>query len=374
MQTPLQKNRHLTKLHYSVLFIVTVLVIFCHTSQSVASSPEVTKEKIKHVICSGAGCLRLLTYLQAEDMVVAVDDIESRRKRFDARPYSLANPQFKELPVFGQFRGHDNPELIMALEPQPQVIFKTYGSSMGYDPKELEEKTGIPVIVLNYGNLGTLRPQLFASLRKMGQILNREKRAEDVIGFVENIIEDLARRTENVAQQERPSAFVGGVAFKGPHGFQSTEPGYPPFTFVNAVNPAFDRGLSGKELSHSNVSVEMIIEWNPDFLFLDLSTLQLGDKAGGLFELKTSPAYQSLSAVQSGNVYGLLPYNWYSKNYGSILANAYYIGKLLYPENFKDIDPKKKADEIYTFLVGKPVFPMMNKMFANMAYEKIMVK
>jgi iron complex transport system substrate-binding protein len=80
-------------------------------------------DDVRRVICSGTGCLRLLTYMQAQDLAVAADDIESRRNRFDARPYALANPQLKDLPVFGQFRGQDNPELILTLDPQPQVIF-----------------------------------------------------------------------------------------------------------------------------------------------------------------------------------------------------------------------------------------------------------
>ena len=69
-------------------------------------------EHVERVICSGSGCLRLLTYLQAQDKIVAVDDIERRRRRLDARPYALANPQFKTYPMFGEFRGHDHPELI----------------------------------------------------------------------------------------------------------------------------------------------------------------------------------------------------------------------------------------------------------------------
>ncbi len=258
------------KFHWSGIVVAALLVVFSQYSSAMAASSDVKTEQVKHVICSGAGCLRLLSYLGAEDLVVAVDDMESKRRRFDARPYALANPQFKKLPIFGQFRGHDNPELIMTLEPRPQVIFKTYGSSMGFDPAELEEKTGIPVVVLRYGNLGRLRPQLFASLRKMGQILGREERAEEVIAFIEDTIKDLQHRTKDIPQKARRSAFVGGVAFKGPHGFQSTEPGYPPFSFVNVVNPAFDTTLSGKELSQSNVSVEMILKWDPDFLFLDL--------------------------------------------------------------------------------------------------------
>ena len=57
-------------------------------------------EKIDRIICSGSGCLRLITYFNAQDLVVAVDDIEKRTKKFDARPYFLANPQYKKLPVF----------------------------------------------------------------------------------------------------------------------------------------------------------------------------------------------------------------------------------------------------------------------------------
>jgi len=327
-------------------------------------------DTVDQVICSGPGALRLLTYLQAQDMAVAVDDIETRRNQFDARPYALANPQFKKLPTFGEFRGHDNPELILTLSPQPQVILKTYGT-MGHDPVELQEKTGIPVVVLEYGDLGKARPKFFQALRIMGEVVGRSDRAEEVVSFFEERIADLAKRSKDGA--DLPSAYIGGVASKGPHGYQSTEPGYPPFGFVGLPNVANTGGLKGKELAHTDVAKEKIVEWNPDLLFLDLSSEQLGPKASALFELRTDPAYQSLSAVQKGHVYGLLPYNWYSRNFGSILANAYYIGSLVHPEAFKDVDPGQTADEIYSFLVDKPVFQEMNALFGGMAYQPVPV-
>ena len=327
-------------------------------------------ESVQRVICSGPGALRLLVYLQAQEAVVAVDDIEKRRSQFDARPYGMSNPQLKSLPMFGQFRGYDNPELILALNPQPQLIFKTY-PTMGHDPVELQQKTGIPVVILNYGDLGDNRQDLYQALRIMGQCMNKEKRAEEVVDFFESHINDLKKRVEGIPESSRPSCYVGGIAFKGPHGFQSTEPAYPPFGFVQARNVAFDPATQVKALRHSNVSKEKIVEWDPDFLFLDLSSLQMGDEAGALYELKTDPAYQNLTAVKKGNVYGLLPYNWYAQNFGSILANGYFLGKLLYPGRFRDIDPQAKADEIYTFLVGKPVFGQMDSMFHGMVFKRI---
>ena len=325
---------------------------------------------VKHVICSGAGALRLLTYLGAQDRIVAVDDLEKKHRRFDARPYALANPQFKDLPVFGEFRGHDHPERILSLDPLPQVIFKT-NATTGHDPVALSRKTGVPVVVLNYGNLGRNRNNLYQSLRIMGEVLGKTQRAEKIIWFFQSMIDDLQSRTQDIPEDKRPGCFVGGIAYRGPHGYQSTEPTYPPFAFTNARNLAYSPSMKLKPLQQSSIAKEKIVVWDPDVLFLDLSTLQMGDKAGGLYELKTDPAYRKLRAVQEGKVYGVLPYNWYTQNFGSIFANAYFIGKLLYPEKFEDIDPVEKADEIYTFLVDKTVFQEMNATFQHLAFQQI---
>ena len=330
---------------------------------SLAHSPE-------HVICSGPGCLRLLTYLEAEDRVVAVDDMEGRRARFDARPYALANPQFAELPLFGEFRGYDNPELIAALAPQPQVIFKTF-STMGTDPAELQRKTGIPVVVLEYGDLLAYREDFYASLRVMAAVMDRERRAEEVISFFEEGIADLKRRSAGIPEAERRTCYVAGIAYRGPQGMQSTEPMYPPFMFVNADNVAYDPSKSVSELQHADMAKEQIVAWDPDVLFIDASTVQSDAQASALYELAHDPAYTELSAVRKGEVHGVLPYNWYTGNCGSILADAYFVGKVLYPGRFEDVEPAEKADEIYRFLVGKAVFQRMKEAFGDLPFERI---
>jgi iron complex transport system substrate-binding protein len=365
-----------------LLLISFILPISCKKNNNKKNKIKITDalkreveipDKTQHIICSGAGCLRLITYLEAEDMVIAVDDVEKRKNIFDARPYALANPQFKNFPLFGEFRGHDNPELILALDPLPDVIFKTYSQS-GYDPIELQNKTGIPVIILKYGDLGSNIEDFYNALKIMGKILNKEKRADNIISFFNDCINDLNERTKNITDNKKKSCFVGGIAYRGPHGLQSTEPAYPPFKMVNADNKAYDKTKSPKELTHADVAKEKIIEWDPEIIFIDLSTLQLDIKANALYEIKNDPVYKELGAVKNGNIYGLLPYNWYTGNFGSIIADAYYIGKILYPDSFKDIEPEKKADEIYTFLVKKPVFKKMNEDFNNLAFKKISLK
>ncbi len=321
-------------------------------------------EKIESVICSGPGCLRLLVYLKAQDKIVAVDTMEKKETFFDLRPYAVVNPQFKKYPVFGELRGVDNPELIMGLDPCPQVIFKTF-PSMGYDPVELENKTGIPVVVLNYGDLLTHRKDFFNALTIMGKVMNKRDRAEELISFFKGQINELQQRTSDIPDVEKKSCYVGGIAFKGAHGVLSTEPLYPPFYFINAKN-VVPVSKTGNNLSYSVISKESLVKWDPQIVFLDISTLQMGNNAGGLHELKTDPVYQILTAVQNSDVFGILPYNWYTRNFGSILADAWYAGTVLYPGRFSDVVPAKKADEIYTFLLGKPVPSLVGKAFKKL--------
>ncbi|NDV24017.1 iron ABC transporter substrate-binding protein [Desulfovibrio sp. JC022] len=359
--------------------LLSLLITLCISLPAFAGTRVITDmagrtveipDKVDRVICSGPGCLRYLTYIQGQDMIVGVDSIEHRKTRFDARPYAIANPQFKKMPLIGEFRGHDNPELILGLEPQPQVIFKTY-KDMGYDPDELQAKTGIPVVCLSYASLAAKREAIYKSLQLMGEVIGKQERAKEVCEFMESKITDLKSRTADIPKDKRRNCYVGGIAKKGPHGFQSTEPAYPPFRFVNALNVACPPKGKGKPLQHATVSKEQIVAWNPEILFVDISTSQLGENAGAIHEIKTDPAYQSLDAVTSDKVYTVLPYNWYSRNYGSIIADAYYVGKVLYPERFEDIDPAAEADDIYNFMVGAPVLATMTKAFSVKGFEKL---
>jgi len=49
-----------------------------------------------------------------------------------------------------------------------------------------------------------------------------------------------------------------------------------------------------------------------------------------------------------------------------------FVAKTLYPEQFSDIDPKKKADEIFTFLVGRPVFEKLNAALKDLAFGRLL--
>ncbi len=325
--------------------------------------------KVDRVICSGSGCLRLLTYLQAHDRIVAVDSIELRGSPLDARPYAIANRQFKTYPLFGEFRGFDNPELIAGLHPQPQYIFKML-AGRGQNPAALQKKTGIPVISLEYGNLTHDRRILNRSLRMMGSIVGKTHRAEEIIAYFDELEHDLNERTRDLPIAPKPVCYIGGIGQSGPHGLQSTDPSFTSFAFVNARNAAVALSAN-KTLEHAMISKEQIIVWNPDIIFVDISSLRLAAEANAVAQLRNDPAYRRLKAVRTGQVYGLFPHNSYNRNFETVFANAYYVGTVLYPDRFADIEPMRKAEEIAEFMNGGPAFESLNREFGGLGFTRI---
>jgi iron complex transport system substrate-binding protein len=327
-------------------------------------------ENVTRVVCSGAGCLRYLVYLQAQNYVVGVDSLEKTKNEIEGRPYVLANPQLKDYPLIGEARGQDDPEKI--IEINPQIVFKTsmIGQSSTPTANEadiLQSKTGIPVVSLPYGSLSNekSKAEMYSSLRIMGKVVGKQQRAEEIINYINATVQDLENRTANIPESERKTAYVGGVSMAGAHGIIYTEPAYPPFLWVNAKNVA-----AGIGTDHDDISKEALVDWDPEYIFIDIGTLQLGNE-GAIGELKNDTALKGLSAVKNSKVYGVIPYNFYSTNYESVLANAYFVGKMLYPDRFKDIDPEAKANEIYTFFLGKPVFTNLNEQYNNTGFKQI---
>lgn len=304
---------------------------------------------VKRIVCRGPGVLRLIVYLDAAERVAAIES-GFEQKTAAGRPYLLAHPELQKLPCVGTASPSPQPNPEALLTVSPDVVFIANVEPRTAD--NLQQRTGIPVVVLSYGALGTFDNEyIFTSLRVAGAILDKEKRAEEVIGFIQKFQDDLRKRTENIPDTDRPAVYVGGLGYKGTHGITSTECGFPLFELVHARNAADSSGREG----HMFVDREKIIAWDPDVIFMDEGGLQHARN-----DYRKNPDwYNLLRAVRNRRLYGLLPYNYYTTNIGTALADAFYIGKVIYPEQFGDVVPEQKADEIYTFLVGKPVYANM---------------
>lgn len=296
--------------------------------------------------CVGPGCLRLYCYVADTKQLVGVENFEVTTET-NGKPYMMANPQLKSYPIIG-FGGPGNtPDAERLIKSGADVIFTMYNYQVS-DVDELQEKTGIPVIALSYGVNEVFDPALNNSLLIIGKVTGSEERANEIVNYINGIKEDLDKRTSSIPDDKRPAVYFGADSYGGELGITSTTGNYSLFNAVHAKNVVDQIGIH----EYVVLDKEKILEMNPGIIFLD---------AGGLGIVKEdydkNPGYYAqLSAFKNNHVYLLLPYNYYYTNIEIGLANAYYIGKVLYPDQFSDIDPAKKFDEITTKMLGKALY------------------
>lgn len=312
----------------------------------------------KRVIAIGPGALRLYCYVGNTENVVGIEQLEKDNPI--GRPYIMANPSLADLQVIGPGGPNNSPDAEKILEVKPDVIFTTYASDKAA-ADELQLKTGIPVVAISYGKVSAFDSSIYESVELIGKIIGNSKRAQEVVEFMKNCEKDLDNRTKDVSDDQKPSAYVGALNMKGSHGIESTQGNYSLFNAVHAKNMVDETGKTGALM----IDKEKLIQWNPDKIFLDFSGLNIVKDD----YKKNTEFYKTLSAFNNGEIYTLLPYNYYTTNIDTAMVDAYHIGKVLYPEKFEDIEIGKKADEIYKFLLGKDLYSQIVEDFGRL--EKI---
>ncbi|MBU2621158.1 MAG: iron ABC transporter substrate-binding protein [Proteobacteria bacterium] len=347
--------------------VIICLILTSVASIAIAKTLDVTdmagrKVAVPHdpakIICLGPGTLRLIVYLNAQEKLAGVEDMEKLNP--GGRPYWLANQQLAKLPRIGPGGPagiNKKPDLEAVLNVHPDLIFMTQADALLAD--KVQKQLNIPIVVLSYGAFATFDEQIYESLKLAGKILNRDKRAEAVIQFIESARKELQEKTKDIRDTDKPNVFVGGIGFRGSHGIESTEKNYIPLKWANAKNIA--ESVQASEGSHVFMDKEKLLSLNPDIIFIDGGGLKLVEQD----IIKKPEYYKALKSFQQKRVYALLPFNFYTTNVDTALADAYAIAKILYPKQFENLDLEKKADEIYAFLAGKPVYEEMKKDFGK---------
>jgi iron complex transport system substrate-binding protein len=307
---------------------------------------------VETTIGLGSGALRMLVYQGVTDRVVGVETLETQNQKRPFRPYVLANRGLTDVTAIGSRKSPDTERI---LQQQPDVLFWAWASKKKAD--DLQSKLGIPVVVINPGDLDPeRREQFYETLRLSGTVLGTSDRAERLVTYTKDALSDLNSRTPD---GEVPTTYVGYLG-RGKHGLTYTQPLYPPFDAIGSDNVAsvVTEDLKQKKgAARTTVDPEQLIEWDPEYLFVDLGTETYGDLE--------NEEYESITAIQNGDIYGVPPTRDYSINFGTVLANAYYIGSVLFPEAYSDIEPTAKADAIYEQFVGAPVYDAVSEAYGG---------
>ena len=250
-------------------------------------------------------------------------------------PYIL--DYIEDLPVFGAFYGKKanlNKEAV--LEAAPEIVIdigeiKGSKEDMAKDLDVLSEQLGgMPVVFIeNYlENTGKTYDDL-------GELLNMKEVTDKLSDYADEAI-----RNAN----EKSAAITDPVTV-----FYTASPdglvAYPTGNFhtqvfdITGCKNVVPKGFSRKE---SPISLEQLFLWDPDVIFVTTDSA---------YETATTDAkWEGLSAVQNGRVYKIpsLPYNFVDGPPSvNRLVGIYYVGSMVYPELWSDIDLREKVIEYY---------------------------
>ncbi len=300
-------------------------------------------QEIRRVACIGAGALRLFCYVGDPALLCGVEACE-KGFLFSFRPYQEAHKEwFQRLPVIGAGGAASTVDPEALLAQKPDVLFSTFYSSPG-EMEKLQRDTGIPVVVLHYGDGEAFDPMVEQSLFILGEVLGAEERAREVVAYIRGLQGELRERTEGLSPEEQPRVYLGCHSHFGLQGFGSSMAGYSLFQAVRARN-VLDT-VPGEQ-GYRKLELETVLSLNPQVIFLDQGGWELF-----LEEYRRTPQlFQSMEAFQHRRVHLLMPYNAYYTNLEIAYLNALLLGKILYPQRFQDVDLEKRGRELFQFLL-----------------------
>lgn len=306
--------------------------------------------EVKTIVCTGSGALRMICYLQCTDKLIGVEDTDKEYETSTLRDYAhVYYETFRDLPSIGKGGGTSNTAYVEELITlQPDVILSGYTQEALED---LQSATGIPCVSIRAQSINFIDESFYTAMRVAADVLGAQDRCEEVLSYIDACKADLTDRTADIPEEEKPTCYTGAVTFSGAHGFTGTYSNFGPFMAIGARNVADEAGETG----YFDADPEKIVAWDPDLIFLDPGNMDLVND-----EYASNPGYyDALRAVQEGKLYSCISFNNYSTNVGYAIADAYYAGLVMFPEQFADVDIAAKTDEILEFLLGDAYYDEM---------------
>ncbi len=317
----------------TILLIMTLLLVGCQTNQASTSitftddlGREVTIPATIERVAPSGNPAQILLYSLAPDKMVGW----ATRPREDQLKY--IGEKYQSLPEFGAFygkRGNLNVEALLAAKPQLVIDFGEKKKNITEQLDQLQEKTGVPIIFIE-GDIDTMGQ----AYRRLGEVLDRSERAEQLAAFCEETINYANTKREQV--KTALGVYLADGDMAGYNAIAASSIHARVIQLVGAVNVVDIEKTQGS--GGNLISAEQLLNWQPDIVLIN--------RAKAFDSVKQDETFQSLNAPIK-----LVPnalYNWMGRPPSiNQLMGIYWLGNLLYPDIY-DADVRDKAKQFYT--------------------------
>lgn len=226
------------------------------------------------------------------------------------------------LPEVGRITGRGNSanlEVVLALKPDLIVDVGSTSQTFVSLAERVREQTGIP-----YALLDGRFDKTADSYRLLGALTRREKQAEILAKYAEDIFATISQRISPVAVADRPRVYYA----RGPRGLET---GLGGSINVESIE-LFARNVAAENRGGlANVSLEQVLVWNPDVIV----TIDQNFAAS----VRSDPSWSGVNAVRNGRVHlsPKLPFGWIDFPPSvNRLIGLWWLAKILYPERFPE--------------------------------------
>jgi iron complex transport system substrate-binding protein len=278
---------------------------------------------------------RIILALGAGDRLVGVDYFMKR----DDHLFRIISPAAARLPVVSMPDESVNKELVVKLD--PDVIFASPTEQQV--PEAIQRSLGIPVAAL--ASMGSF-DGLLEEIEIVGTLTGQEARAGELVRYFREKIQVISRSIGSVKEEERPETYL---AFWS--SLVRTPVFYEPVLIAGGKNVAQNLLPSYLGSLGTVVSLEQIVEWNPDVILVHGSYLPQ-ERQVTVEGILDDRRLGSVKAVRNRRVY-YTPGFWYWWDPAGVLVETVYLAGLFHPEKFVRFDLEAEANAIFEVFYGK---------------------
>lgn len=240
---------------------------------------------------------------------------------------------------------HSGPEQIATLRPDLVLAKGTVSGDLDVSLNRI----GIPVVYLNLETPDAF----FKDIHRLGRILESERRAEEVIRFYTQRLENIRKVVKTIPADERKTVLVVKYNRRGGNAAVNV----PGWNWMQAIQVRTTGGIPiwGNTAQQSGawtiVNLEQIAAWDPDRIFVIIPHDM--DPPAVIQSLSNDPQWAGLRAVKNDRIHPFPAdlYGWDNPDPRWILGMVWMVHRL-YPEKGGDYSLKEEIQAYFNTLYG----------------------